>query len=94
MKWHPDRHSGSSEAQRKEAEAKFKDIQCACELLSCPQRRRLYDQGYDIEDIEQRVEMENQQRSGGGGGILLLLLLSLLFFFITIIIIIIIVLLL
>ena len=26
MKWHPDKHAGASEAKKKEAEEKFKDI--------------------------------------------------------------------
>jgi DnaJ-class molecular chaperone len=53
---------------KKEVEKKFKEISDAHELLTDPQRRSLYDQGYDREEIEQRMEMQNQQRQHGGGG--------------------------
>ena len=65
LKWHPDRHSGSSEEKKKEAEVKFKEIGYAFEVLTDPTKRRLWDQGYDKEEIEQRSEYAKQ---GGGGG--------------------------
>jgi DnaJ family protein C protein 7 len=65
LKWHPDRHSSADEATKKEVEKKFKEISDAHELLTDPQRRPLYDQGYDRDEIEQKIEMQNQQRSGG-----------------------------
>lgn len=77
LKWHPDRHSSKSDAQKKEAEAKFKEIGDAFEVLTDPQRKALYDQGYDREEIEQKMEEEKQRqeyssqgygRRGGGGG--------------------------
>jgi DnaJ-class molecular chaperone len=67
LKWHPDRHSGSTEEKKKEAETKFKEIQSAFELLTDPQKKRLYDQGYDEDEIDQKLEMEKQYASGGGG---------------------------
>jgi DnaJ-class molecular chaperone len=67
LKWHPDRHSTADEAKKKEVEAKFKEIGDAYELLTDPQRKALYDQGYDREEIEQQMEMKNQQHSHGGG---------------------------
>ncbi|CAE7513377.1 Dnajc7, partial [Symbiodinium microadriaticum] len=51
LKWHPDRHSSSSTEKKKEAETKFKEISDAYDLLMDPQRRALYDQGYDREEI-------------------------------------------
>lgn len=68
LKWHPDRHSAASDEKKKEAEAKFKEIGDAYELLTDPQRKALYDQGYDREEIEQQMEMRNQQSSHGGYG--------------------------
>lgn len=68
LKWHPDRHSGSSEEKKKEAETKFKEIQAAFELLTDPQKKRLYDQGYDEDEIDQKIEVEKQYASGGFGG--------------------------
>jgi hypothetical protein len=61
LKYHPDRHSSASEEKKKEAEAKFKQINSAFELFSDPQRKRLYDQGYDLDEIEQMIEQENQR---------------------------------
>lgn len=40
MQWHPDRHQGD----KKEAEAKFKEINEAYEVLSDPQKKAAYDQ--------------------------------------------------
>eukprot|EP00606_Chrysophyceae_sp_TOSAG23-5_P000631 GSChrysophyteH2.ASY1.ANO1.1388.1 assembled CDS len=79
LKWHPDRHSSKSDAQKKEAEAKFKEIGDAFEVLTDPKRKALYDQGYDREEIEQKMEEEKQRQEysgqgygrrgwGGGGG--------------------------
>ena len=43
MKWHPDRQSGKSDAEKKEAEDKFKEINEAYDTLSDPQKRQQYD---------------------------------------------------
>ena len=57
--WHPDKHSTKSEEEQKEAESKFKDIGEAYAVLSDAQKRQMYDDGADIEEIEQ---------GGGAGG--------------------------
>jgi DnaJ family protein C protein 7 len=70
LKWHPDRHSASDTKTKELAVLKFKEISDANDVLTDPQRKPLYDQGYDREEIEQRVEMAKQQadqRSGRGG---------------------------
>ena len=67
LKWHPDRHSSGGEEKKKEAEAKFKQIGDAFELLSDPKRKPLYDKGYDREEIEQLIEQENQRAQYGHG---------------------------
>jgi len=61
VKWHPDKHSNSTEEQRIEAEAKFKDIGEAYAVLSDQKKRQMYDDGADIEEI-------NQGGGGMGGG--------------------------
>ncbi|KAJ6435000.1 hypothetical protein OIU84_000276 [Salix udensis] len=58
MKWHPDKNP----ANKKEAEAKFKEISEAYEVLSDPQKRAIYDQ-YGEEGLK-----EAPPSSSGGGG--------------------------
>lgn len=55
LKWHPDKN-GETEETRKEAEAKFKDVNEAYSILSDAQKRQRYDSGVDENDF------------GGGGG--------------------------
>ena len=43
MKYHPDRQSGKSDAEKKEAEDKFKEINEAYDTLSDPEKRQQYD---------------------------------------------------
>ena len=62
LEWHPDRHSGKDEAARKEAEAKFKELGAALELLTDEFRRKLWDEGHDHESIAQQVQLREQQQ--------------------------------
>ena len=62
FKWHPDRHSNSSEEEKKKAEACFRDINFAYEVLSDAQKKAKYDSGVDIEDLD------NPHTSCGHGG--------------------------
>ncbi|KAJ6758510.1 DNAJ-like protein SUBFAMILY C MEMBER [Salix koriyanagi] len=57
MKWHPDKNP----ANKKEAEAKFKEISEAYEVLSDPQKRAIFDQ-YGEEGLK-----EAPPSSSGGG---------------------------
>uniref|UniRef100_A0A1J3K371 DnaJ-like protein subfamily B member 1 n=2 Tax=Noccaea caerulescens TaxID=107243 RepID=A0A1J3K371_NOCCA len=63
MKWHPDKNPTS----KKEAEAKFKQISEAYDVLSDPQRRQIYDQygeeGLKSDDLPTAAETVAQQRS-------------------------------
>jgi DnaJ family protein C protein 7 len=61
LKWHPDRHSCKTEEEKATAEAMFKDVNEAFGILSDPEKRKMYDEGGDIDEIE-------QGRGGGGGG--------------------------
>lgn len=44
LKWHPDRFATATEAEKKEAEEKFKEINEANTVLSDPKKRQMYDQ--------------------------------------------------
>lgn len=61
MKYHPDKFSGASEKQKKEAEDKFKEVNEAYQVLSDEQKKSQYDQfGHSA--------FENGGGSGGFGG--------------------------
>lgn len=57
LRYHPDRQGGKSEAEKKEAEEKFKEISFAYSILSDPEKKQNYDQ-FGITD-------DQQQMSGG-----------------------------
>ncbi|KAF8043344.1 hypothetical protein BT93_A1629 [Corymbia citriodora subsp. variegata] len=60
MKWHPDKNPNS----KKEAEAKFKQISEAYEVLSDPQKRAVYDQ-YGEEGLKGQVPPPDAGFPGG-----------------------------
>jgi curved DNA-binding protein len=74
LKWHPDRHK---EGEREQAEATFKGINEAYEVLSDPEKRKRYDQfgqnwqhGQEFNPGPENVHMrpeEFEQRFGRGG---------------------------
>ena len=53
--WHPDKHNTSEEA-RLAAEARFKLLGEALEILGDEMSRKLYNEGYDKAAIEERVQ--------------------------------------
>lgn len=55
LRYHPDHQQGKSDAEKKEAEDKFKDINEAYEVLSNPEKRQQYDNPSPFSDF------------GGGG---------------------------
>ena len=58
LKWHPDKHQNDDEEGKKQADIMFKDVGEAYEILQDSQKRRRYDQGADLEEL---------QGQGGGG---------------------------
>ncbi|GLT71765.1 hypothetical protein SLA2020_437610 [Shorea laevis] len=63
MKWHPDKNL----TNKKEAEAKFKQISEAYEVLSDPQKRAVYDQ-YGEEGLKGQVPPPGGGAAAGPGG--------------------------
>lgn len=51
LKWHPDKNT-QSEAQRDQAERKFKEVNEAYEVLSDPKKKQMFDNGVDPNDQE------------------------------------------
>ena len=64
MKWHPDRFAASDEKERAKAEAKFKEIGEAYEVLKDARMKQKYDQGYDLDEIK-----NGSAAFGHGGGV-------------------------
>jgi DnaJ family protein C protein 7 len=50
LKWHPDKNN-SSEEQKALADKMFKDVGEAYSILTDPEKRRMYDQGADLDEI-------------------------------------------
>jgi len=70
LKWHPDRHSSKSEEEKAEAENKFKSIGEAYEVLSNPEKKARYDEGVEVEDIDNpQAGPGGHHQHGGHGGI-------------------------
>lgn len=60
--YHPDRNSNKSEKEKADNETTFKKINEAYEILTDAQKKKLYDEGVEVEDLDQAV----QQGSGRG----------------------------
>lgn len=73
--YHPDRNSGKSDAQKAENEKIFKEINSAYEILTDKQKKSLYDQGVEEEDMESAMQQkygnqddDDDDHSRGRGG--------------------------
>ncbi|MBA0706796.1 hypothetical protein Golax_018884 [Gossypium laxum] len=63
LQWHPDKNVDN----REEAEAQFREIAAAYEVLGDEEKRTRYDRGEDIEDIGMGGGGFNPFGGGGGG---------------------------
>lgn len=61
LKWHPDRHSNSTDVEKKKADDMFREVNFAYEVLSDPAKKRRYDDGVDEQDLD------NPHATAGGG---------------------------
>mmetsp|Transcript_10259 Transcript_10259/g.28271 ORF Transcript_10259/g.28271 Transcript_10259/m.28271 type:complete len:686 (-) Transcript_10259:1111-3168(-) len=57
---HPDRFATASEAERLKAKKDFQQLSEGLEILSDDFQRKLYDEGYDVEAIKERVQAAEQ----------------------------------
>merc|ERR1712060_441772 len=64
--WHPDKKGHLDEAAKKNAEEMFKRIGEAYEVLTDAQKKELYDKGYDLEGIEEQIELKKRRTEGAG----------------------------
>lgn len=63
LKCHPDKQANKSEEEKAQAEVLFKSIGEAYEILSNPEKKKRYDEGVEVEDID-----DPHAGAGGGGG--------------------------
>jgi DnaJ family protein C protein 7 len=68
LKYHPDRQSKNSEEDKTKAEALFRDVNLANEILSDAQKRRRYDEGVDEQDIDNPDARPDAGGHGHGHG--------------------------
>jgi len=69
LKWHPDRHASSTEEEKARAEKIFRDVNLAYEVLSDPEKKKKYDCGVDVEDMDNpNAGAHGGHHFGGGGG--------------------------
>jgi len=65
--WHPDKKGHLDATQRKNAEEMFKRIGEAYEVLTDSTKKELYDRGYDLEGIEEQIELKKRRTEHGHG---------------------------
>ena len=68
LKHHPDKVHHMEASQREAAEAQFKLVGTAYELLSDADKRARYDAGWSLEEIEQGHQSGMGGFGGGGSG--------------------------
>mmetsp|Transcript_27022 Transcript_27022/g.45575 ORF Transcript_27022/g.45575 Transcript_27022/m.45575 type:complete len:306 (+) Transcript_27022:926-1843(+) len=69
LKYHPDKQASKSDAEKEKAVALFKSMGEAYEVLSNPEKKRMYDEGVEVEDLESPgAGMRGGGHGGGMGG--------------------------
>ena len=67
IKWHPDKHASGTDAEKKRAETKFKEVAEAYEALSDPNKKEIYDR-YGEAGLKRGGGFGGAGPSGFGGG--------------------------
>ncbi len=60
LQWHPDKWTTATEEEKKKAQEQFQLLGEALEILCDDFKRQLYDEGYDVKAIRERVAMAQQ----------------------------------
>jgi len=71
LKWHPDRHTGANEEEKKKAESHFKDVNEAYSILSNSTKRQQYDSGMVPDGtgtMGYPQDSDDEGHGHGGGG--------------------------
>jgi len=68
LKFHPDKQASKSEEEKKAAEAQFKAVGEAYEVLSCSEKKQRYDEGVELEDIDNPHAGAGGHHGHGHGG--------------------------
>lgn len=66
LKYHPDKQASKNDEDKAAAEVMFKSIGEAYEVLSTPDKKKLYDEGVEVEDIDSASEHGGGGCGGGG----------------------------
>ena len=61
---HPDRFSDKGEKEKKDAEKRFKELGEALDILTDEYKRKLWDEGHDLESIAEQVQRRGMQQGG------------------------------
>jgi tetratricopeptide (TPR) repeat protein len=68
LQYHPDRQSNKSEEEKMKAEVFFKDVNLAYEVLSDETKKRKYDSGVEVEDLDNPHAGHGHGHGHGGFG--------------------------
>eukprot|EP00598_Pedospumella_elongata_P016105 CAMPEP_0185011692 /NCGR_PEP_ID=MMETSP1098-20130426/97920_1 /TAXON_ID=89044 /ORGANISM="Spumella elongata, Strain CCAP 955/1" /LENGTH=495 /DNA_ID=CAMNT_0027540733 /DNA_START=470 /DNA_END=1957 /DNA_ORIENTATION=- len=74
LKLHPDKQANKTDEEKATAEAQFKAVNEAYEVLSCSEKKQKYDEGVELEDLDNphaghgHDHGHHHHHHGGGGG--------------------------
>lgn len=67
LKFHPDKQAGKNDEEQEKATEMFKSIGEAYEVLSDPDKKRMYDEGVEVEDLERSGSCQSNGHGCHGG---------------------------
>ena len=69
LKFHPDKQAGKSDEEQEKATEMFKSIGEAYEVLSDANKKRMYDEGVEVEDLDRGGSCQTNGHGCHGGGV-------------------------